>query len=159
MRRNCARGFTWAQVIWNHLRHLLALDYKTIYFHHEIVRSNRLMSFPLLSWQSCTVSGHFVSLVWINSGKFFLFCTFPYFWHPSFLFYLPFPLILNVVGRTASSIWLCRWSDLDLNTNLKLTHYLTLGEWCTFLSFFFFFFFLICKRAWHLQWMFIFFAV
>lgn len=157
MRRNCARCFTWAQVIWNHLRHLLALDYKTIYFHHEIVRSNRLMSFPLLSWHSCTVSGHFVSLIWINSGKFFLFCTFTCFWHPSFLFYLPFPLILNVVGRTASSIWLCRWSDLDLNTNLKLTHYLTLGEWCTFLSFFFFF--LICKRAWHLQWMFIFFAV
>ena len=58
-------------------------------------------------------------------------------------FYLPFPLILNVAGRTAYSMWLWRWSDLDLNTNLQFTHYMTLGQWCTFLSFFFF---LICKR-------------
>ena len=142
--RNCAKWFTWAQVIWNHLRYLLALDYKSIYFHHEIVSFYRLMSFPLLSWHSCTISGHFISLICINSRKFFLLCTFLCFWHPSFLFYLPFPLILNVAGRTAYSMWLWRWSDLDLNTNLQFTHYMTLGQWCTFLSFFFFF--LICKR-------------
>ena len=139
MMRNCAKWFTWAQVIWNHLRYLLALDYKSIYFHHELVSFYRLMSFPLLSWHSCTISGHFVSLICNNSRKFFLLCTFLCFWHPSFLFYLPFPLILNVAGKTAYSMWLWRWSDLDLNTNLQFTHCMTLGQWCTFLSFFFFF--------------------
>lgn len=140
MIRNCAGWFAWAQVIWSHLRYLLAPDYESIYFHHEIVSSNRLMCFPLLSWHSGTVSGHFVSLIWINSGKFFLSCTFLCFWHPSFLFYLPFPLILNAAGRTAYRMWLWTWSDLDLNTNLQFTHYMTLRKWCTFLSFFFFFF-------------------
>lgn len=46
MKKNCAKWFMPAQMTSDLLRSLLALEYKIIYFHHEVISSNGLMNFP-----------------------------------------------------------------------------------------------------------------